>query len=744
MSQLDPLIYDLALILVSAGLITIIFKFLKQPVVLGYIVVGFLAGPHFTPFPTVMDNHSIHIWAEIGIIFLLFSLGLEFSFKKLMRLGSTISVMALIFISGMMMLGFTVGHLLGWGQMNSIFLAGMVAMSSTTIIIKAVTDLGMAKKKSTELVFGILIIEDLLAIVLMVAFSSIGQQTGSDSFSAFFVIFKLILFLVLWFLIGIYLLPTFFKKTRDFLNSETLLIVSLGLCLGMVVLAVYSGFSTALGAFIMGSILAETVQAERIEKIFKPVKDLFGAIFFVSVGMMVDPAIITEYAFPIFILSLVVIFGKVFFGTFGALVAGQPLKTSMQVGFSLSQIGEFSFIIASLGISLSLIDSFLYPVAVAVSVITTFTTPYVMRLATPAYNKLYPKLPEKWKIALCKNTSKKAEKNASKSEGSAWGEYLKKIVQSCALYILVILGILYLSTQHLVGFVHDKIPNIWGNLLTAVITLGVIAPLLRELAVRKIAYDTFKSLWKEGINNRILLIFILIHRIVFAFIFIAVAIRYTFALNYLYSLLIAVPILLIIIFSRKISLQSLRIEKQFKENLNSRQQFTGYKRKDLLYNLDLVYFKVSPNSIYVGKNLQESRVRREYGVNIVSIVRGNEHINIPGAKDVIMPYDKIGVIGTNEQLNKFSKVIEQQEEIDGYNKHGNEVILEHFTIRPESFLVGKTVLESDVRESLDCIIIAIEREDGTFITDDIHADFRINDTVWAVGEKEKMELLKKL
>ena len=744
MSQLDPLIYDLALILVSAGLVTIIFKFLKQPVVLGYIIVGFLAGPHISFFPTIMDNHSIHIWAEIGIIFLLFSLGLEFSFKKLMRLGSTISIMAIIFISGMMTLGFIAGHLLGWGQMNSIFLAGMVAMSSTTIIIKAVSDLGMRKQKSTELVFGILIIEDLVAIVLMVAFSSVGQQSGEDSFSIFFVVFKLVLFLVLWFLTGIYLLPTFFKKTRAFLNSETLLIVSIGLCLGMVVLAVYSDFSTALGAFIMGSILAETVQAERIEKIFKPVKDLFGAIFFVSVGMMVDPAIITQYAFPIFVLSMVVIFGKVFFGTFGSLVSGQPLKTSMQVGFSLSQIGEFSFIIASLGVALSLIDSFLYPVAVAVSVITTFTTPYVMRLATPAYDKIYPKLPEKWKIALYKNVSKKAEKRASKTEDSEWAEYLKKIAQLCAIYILVLLGALYISTQYLAGFVSDKIPTIWGSILTAVITLGAMAPLLRELAVKKIAFNAFESLWKEGINNRILLVFILFYRIAFAFAFIAIALRYIFALSYLYSALIAIPILLIIIFSRKISLQSLHIEKQFKENLNSRQQFTGYKRKDLLHDLHLSYFKVSPNSVYVGKNLQESRIRRDYGVNIVSIVRGNEYINIPGSKDMIMPYDKLGVIGTTEQLDKFSKVIELQEEIAGYNKSGNEVILEHFSLQPESFLVDKTVQESNVRESLDCIIIAIEREDGTFISDDLRADFRINDIVWAVGERENVELLKKL
>ncbi|MCD7972025.1 MAG: cation:proton antiporter [Candidatus Azobacteroides sp.] len=741
MSQLDPLISDLALILVSAGLITIIFKVLKQPVVLGYIVVGFLAGPFFPFFPKIVDEHSIHIWAEIGIIFLLFSLGLEFSFKKLLRLGSTIAVTAIIFIISMMLLGFLTGHLLGWGQMNSIFLAGMVAMSSTTIIIKAVTDLGMSKQKSTQLVFGILIIEDLVAIVLMVAFSSIGQQSGSEDTSAFFVIFKLILFLVLWFLMGIYLLPTFFKKTRTHLNSETLLIVSVGLCLGSVFLAVYSGFSTALGAFIMGSILAETVQAERIEKIFKPVKDLFGAIFFVSVGMMVEPGIIVQYWFPIVILTLVVIFGKVFFGTVGSLVAGQPLKVSMQVGFSLSQIGEFSFIIATLGVSLGLIDSFLYPVAVAVSVITTFTTPYVMKMAVPAYNKLDPHIPEKWKIALFRYSQKA---NTQTKRTNIWSEYLKKTLQGLALYMLIILGILYLSTQFLLNILDNYLPDMWGRIVTAVIAIVAMAPLLREIALRKIAYESFKSLWKEGDNNRIILIFIILHRFAFAFLFLAIPIHYIFNFSYLYSSLIALPILAVIIFTKKIGLSSLRIERRFKENLNSRQEFTGYERKDLLHDLQLMYYKVAPNSQYVGKTLQESHARKDYGVNIVSIVRGNEYINIPDSGDLIFPYDKIGVIGTNEQLEKFAKTIEQQEEIDGYNKDGNEVILEHFTIKPSSALIGKTIQSSQVRERLNCLVIAIEREDGTFVSDDVTADFRVKDVVWIVGERENLNLLMKV
>ena len=738
MAHLDPLIFDLALILISAGIITIIFKLLKQPVVLGYIVVGFLAGPYFTPFPTVMDEQNIGIWAEIGVIFLLFSLGLEFSFKKLLRLGNTIIVIALVFITGMMTLGTGAGYLLGWGNMNSIFLGGMVAMSSTTIIIKAVGDLGMRRLKSTELVFGLLIVEDLVAIVLMVVFSSIGVKSQGDT-EILPLILKLVMFLILWFLAGIYLLPSFFKKTKKFLNRETLLIVSVGLCFGMVVLTVYSGFSLALGAFVMGSILAETVQAERIEKTSNPLKDLFGAVFFVSVGMMVDPAMLVEYAFPILILTLIIIFGKVFLGTAGSLIAGQPLKTSMQVGFSMPQIGEFSFIIATLGMSLKLIDNFLYPIVIAVSVITTFTTPYMMKLAEPAYNKLYPRLPEKWKDALykyCLDSEHKTKKS------NLWRKYILQVTQYVLLYIVILTGILYISFQHLIGFISEKIPNIWGDILSTIIILGAMSAFLRALALKEIDKKSFITLWHENKNSRIMLFFIRIARVIIPYAFLFIVFNRIFSYGFLFDFFMSLLIYGFILFSRKISRRSMHIEKRFQENLNSRRQLTGYKRSDLLHNLHLVYFKVSPDSKYVGTRLIDSHVREEYGVNIVSIARGNKFINIPDATEYIYPYDKIGVIGTDEQLDNFSKHIEQQEETPGYDETGKEVILEHFTLTKDSSLFGKTIQASDIREKLNCLVVGIEREDGSFVSNDTTADFREEDVVWIVGEKENIQTLK--
>ncbi|MDD4712385.1 MAG: cation:proton antiporter, partial [Bacteroidales bacterium] len=397
MAHLPSLIYDLALILISAGFMTLLFKWLKQPLVLGYIVAGILAGPHIDLLPvTVTDTHNIQTWADIGVIFLLFALGLEFSFKKLAAVGKTALLTATFAVTGMMICGYMVGCLLGWSSMNCLFLGGMLSMSSTTIIIKAFNDLNMRDRPFTTGVFGVLVVEDLVAVIMMVMLSTISVSKVFDGSQLLFSITRLAFFLALWFILGIFLIPTFLKKVRKLMNEETLLIVSTGLCLGMVVIAVKAGFSAALGAFIMGSILAETADVKRIEKMMGPLKNFFGAIFFVSVGMMVDPAILAGYAWPVVIIILTVIFGQLIFATSGFLLSGLPLKVAMESGFSLAQIGEFAFIIAGLGLSLGVTDSFLYPIVIAVSVITTFTTPYFIKLADPAYTFLKRILPEKF------------------------------------------------------------------------------------------------------------------------------------------------------------------------------------------------------------------------------------------------------------------------------------------------------------------------------------------------------------
>ena len=397
MSHLAPIISDLALILICAGIMTLVFKKLKQPLVLGYIVAGFLASPHFTFTPSVTDAESIKTWSDIGVIFLLFALGLDFSFKKLMKVGGSAVISACTIILCMIAVGIFVGWTFGWKQMDCIYLGGMLAMSSTTIIYKAFDDLGIRQQKFTGLVLSILIIEDILAIVLMVMLSTMAVSKNFEGMEMVGSILKLVFFLILWFVVGMYLIPTFLKRSRKLMSDETLLIFSLGMCFGMVVLAAKVGFSPAFGAFIMGSILAETLDSERIEKLVAPVKDLFGAIFFVSVGMMVDPNLIVEYIWPIVAIIVAILLGQTIFGTGGVLLSGQSLKTSMQCGFSLTQIGEFAFIIASLGVSLNVTSDFLYPIVVAVSVITTFLTPYMIRLSVPAYNFVDKRMPQKWR-----------------------------------------------------------------------------------------------------------------------------------------------------------------------------------------------------------------------------------------------------------------------------------------------------------------------------------------------------------
>jgi Kef-type K+ transport system membrane component KefB/K+/H+ antiporter YhaU regulatory subunit KhtT len=406
MTHLPGLITDLALILGAAALTTLIFKKLKQPLVLGYLIAGFLVGPNFHLLPTVTDTASIEVWAKIGVIFLLFSLGLEFSFKKLIQVGAPASITAVLEVVTMLGIGYITGTLMGWSQLDSIFLGGVLSISSTTIIIRAFDELGVKGRKFAGLVFGILIVEDLVAIVLLVLLSTLAVSAQFSGMDMLWSVAKLVFFLMLWFLSGIFLLPTLLRRLKSLMSDETLLIISIALCLLMVWLAVVVGFSPELGAFIMGSILAETTYGGKIEHLIKSVKDLFGSIFFVSVGMLIDPQMLIQYGGPVILITVITIIGKTLSTTTGALLSGQSLKTSIQSGMSLSQIGEFSFIIATLGMTLKVTSGFLYPIAVAVSAITTFTTPYMIRLSDPLYNWLNKVLPVRFIKAINRYSNK--------------------------------------------------------------------------------------------------------------------------------------------------------------------------------------------------------------------------------------------------------------------------------------------------------------------------------------------------
>lgn len=744
MSQIPSLISDLAVILISAGLVTLLFKRLKQPVVLGYIVAGILAGPSITQIPTVTDIESIRIWADIGVIFLLFALGLDFSFKKLMKVGGTAVIGAITIVIGMMTLGYTTGLSLGWGHMNSLFLGGMLSMSSTTIIFKAFDDMGLRNQRFAGVVFGILVVEDLFAVLLMVLLSTLAVSKHVEGMELLNSVVKLGVFLLFCFVIGIYLIPSFLKKAKTFLNDETLLIVSLGLCLGMVMIATKAGFSSALGAFVMGSILAETIDAEHIEHLIKPVKDLFGAIFFVSVGMLIDPALLWQYKTPILILTLVVMIGQILFAGFGVLLSGQPLKIAIQSGFSLAQIGEFAFIIAALGLSLGVTDNFLYPIVVAVSVITTFFTPYMIRVAEPAYRVIDKLIPKSWMKFLERYSSG----SNTIHQKSAWNKLLKALTRIAGTYTAVTLVLIFIWLQFVAPFIMKEITGIRGAIISLFLILLLIAPMLRAIMMKKNHSAEFQQLWLDSKYNRGPLVSLIILRIILCIGLVMLPVARLLNAAVGIVLAIAATVIVIVILSKRLKRQSILMERHFFSNLSARelenerkapikQRFANHL---LERDLHLADFEVKQNSPSMGKTLKELNFRQKCNVNIVTIIRGEQRINIPGGEERLYPFDKLVVVGADDDLEHFRQyLVERYKKAQSKKEQTtHEVNMEQFTIAEGSHLIGRTILESGIRDKSACLVIGIERGETSIKNPAPSTVFQEGDIVWIVGEHEKV------
>ena len=573
MSQLEPLISDLALILICAGVMTLLFKSLKQPIVLGYIVAGFLASPNMPYMPSISDGHGVHVWSEIGVIFLLFALGLEFSFKKILKMGAAPIVAALAVIFSMMYVGSLAGQLFGWSDMDCIYLGGMLAMSSTTIIFKAFDDMGLRQERFAGLVLSVLIIEDILAIVLMVMLSTLAVSKEFEGTQMLQSILQLGFFLILWFTVGIFLIPLFLRKAKALMNEETLLITALALCFGMVVFASAVGFSAAFGAFVMGSILSETVEAQKIEHLVAPVKNLFGAIFFVSVGMMVDVNLIIEYIVPILCIILAIMPGQTILSTCGFLISGQSLKTAMQCSFSLTQIGEFAFILATLGTSLKVTSDYLYPIVVAVSVFTTFTTPYMIRLAEPAYNVVARILPAKWIAKLESNAAEGAEETENDEMRQLWRTEFKNyifIMLINSVLCIAIIGLMY----HLgAPLIYNLLPEPWSGIVTAFVTLFICSPFIWALLRRGADSKEVDKLWYEGGNvMRVKITSFGILRLAVGAAFIAYIIGNTMPKIGMYGIFAVIGIASLIFISPYSKKRYDRLNKTFTENLNVREQ----------------------------------------------------------------------------------------------------------------------------------------------------------------------------
>lgn len=729
--NVEGLITDLAFILLLGAFVTVLFKWIRQPVVLGYIVAGFLASPHFTYLPSVTSEANIDFWAQIGIVVLLFSLGLEFSFRKLLNSGGSAVVTALIIVIGMMCVGFGVGHFLHFNNINSLFLGGMLSMSSTTIIIKAFNDMGLRQKKFASLVLAVLIVEDLFAVLMMVLLSSIAINNSVESSELLWSVGKLVFFLIIWFLVGVYVLPSLLGRIRRFLNSETLLVVSMGLCLGMAVFSVFCGFSLALGAFVMGSILAGTSYAERIEHVVTPVKDLFGAVFFISVGMMVQPAILAEYWAPILLLSSVVIVGMIIFGTAGMLVTGQTLQVAIQSGFSLTQIGEFAFIIATLGMSLGVLDSNIYPIVVAVSVITTFTTPYFIKMSDPAYKAVERHLPHKLNFLIDRYQQ---EANQSEAAGRPWGAVLKRYAWRTILFSIILIAVSVLSRHYLIPYLKEVTPT-WASILTVGITLAFMSPFLLALMLPL-------SAQKTGVNvGRIPRLVMCIFRYIIALAFVVSVFTSVYSARAGLCVFLSIIILLVLYFSKRLRRSMRHIESTFMDNLNERELRRSGKKNAIVHDLHAAFITVGSACDFVGERLKNSNIRNLYGTNVVGIQRGVQYIPIPNGDTRIYPGDVLTVVGTDEQIERMLPHVEAQLPECDNDQDASQVKLTSILLSADSPLIGKTPRSSSLRNNYEALVVAVDRGDEHI---DTQSDliFQPGDILWLFGRPNEIEKLK--
>ncbi len=764
MSHLPTIISDLAMILLVAGVTTILFKKINQPLVLGYIIAGFITGPNFSFFPTIADKANVQSWSEIGVIFLLFALGLEFSFYKLKSVGSTAFIATTIIISSMLCVGYGVGHLLGWSHMDSIFLGGMLSMSSTAIIIKAFDDLKLRSESFTEVVVGVLIVEDIAGIAMMVILSTIAVATsGISTVELLLNVGRLVFFLVLWFVLGMYIIPSFFKRASKLMNDETLVVASIGLCLGMVVIATSLGFSSALGAFIMGSLIAEAPNAEKIERLVCPIKDLFGAVFFVSVGMMVNPSLLVEYAVPVIVLVLTTIFGQLFFSTCGVLASGQNLRTAVHSGFSLTQIGEFSFIIATLGMSLGVISSFLYPIIVAVSVITTFTTPFFIMNAEPCYQRLIKIMPSRMLSWINRHTTS----SVNNSKDKDWKNLLSAYVLHMLIFSTLLTAIAIAADLHLLPYLCDTLNLPHGQYITAGITLLIMAPILRAVMInRDSTSELYATLWFKRRANHVPLLILLLGKAI------VIGLSLYFVFNIILGLhgllaLAAIGIAAYFISSSDwLMSEYLRIESRFLVNLNEKhmrkhreatqQGSVHYKWFD--QELHLAAYQVADDSPVIGKNFIQLSFRQSYGFNILQVVTADKKIiDMPGGNYVVQKGDIFLLIGTPKQGSIFDAAIKQlnlklnrvmeprslrQFMLDYGDKHPEEQFISlAITIDKHSPLLGTSLKAANLRHKWNCLVVGLERGAFTMTNPHVSLVFEENDLLWILGKQEMVNIL---
>lgn len=750
MSELPALFSDLALILVTAGITTVLFKWMKQPVVLGYIIAGFLIGPNFEWFPVINDHTSVETWSEIGMVFMLFGIGLEFSFKKLKKVGGTVGITALTELVTMCVVGFLLGKILGWSKMDCIFLGAMLSISSTTIIAKAFDDMKLYREKFSGNVIGELVVEDLEAVLLMVILSTMAVSKTFDGMQLLYSMLKLFFFLVVWFLGGIFLVPTVLRWARKFMSEETLTVFSVGLCFLMVVLANLAGFSSALGAFIMGSILAETLEAEMIHKLTNPIKNLFGAIFFVSVGMMVDPMILANYWWQILVITVVLLLFKPLSNVAGRLIAGLGLKQAMQGGFCFSQIGEFSFIIATLGLSYGVIDDFLYPIIVSVSIITTFITPYAIKAALPCYRWVNKRLPNAWLSRLeNKNSGIKVKSGEKVNMGSFLSRQLKNIVIYLAIIIAVLLLCFFMGSM-----VLRYVPAPWNAAVATALSLIILSPFLWAMGFKHTLAKTTQKLMEKNKFNKGVILFVFILRFLIILLVSYNVLRHYFTAGFWSYLKIGAPLYKWINFGFALVFTVLlrvlspamrfykRIEERFMDNLNKRQSVQVFSIPDILQeNCHLQKMVLSPDSVYSGQLIKNTDFRDNYNVSVVSVERGDKLFELPKSDFQLFPYDKITFVGHEDHLRLLLPRVEVFSEQLITEHEESDVDLFKLEVKKDSPFVDVALMDSGLADKFDAMVIAIERDGQFILNPSARITFQPADQVWFVAERDKAETL---
>lgn len=758
--HLDYLISDLALITIVAAIVTLVFKKIKQPVVLGYIVAGFLISPNFVYLPTVVEAADIHVWANIGVVFLMFGLGLEFSFKKIATVGGSAFVIALTVMGAMIFIGTGVGSLLGWGKMDCIFLGGMLSMSSTMIILKAYEEYNLKKEKFAQIVLGTLVIEDIAGIFMMIILTTISVSRNVSGAAMVAEIGMMLIYLAIWLVLGIYLIPSILKKISGLLNQEMLLIFAVGLCMGMVVIANIIGFSSALGAFMAGSILAGTVKAVDIEHVVKPIKDLFGAIFFVSVGMLIVPELLIEYIGPIIFITMVTIIGQMTFATIGMLLSGQSLHTAVRGGFSMVQIGEFSFIIATLGMGLGVISDFLYPIIVCVSVITSFTTPIFINNSEKAFKVIDDKIPDGLWAFIRKNTS---ETRSAKDKGVDWLIYIRKVLLRSGLCMLMMFIIYFVGIKYLQPLAIEHMMNkMTADVITAIVMITLMVPFVNFMHGTN--NELFTKLWLKHRTNRLPLLTLKALRILVAACFVALVLREIFRIPFVILVFIALVPIVLVIRSDYINGMTINLEMRFMANFSERtlareKRERGIRGQHRWLDESLLVAEFQVTDTVDNKTIYDFAKSKAFTVTIIKIIRGKKYINMPDGSEKVEEGDILHMLGTEAEIESCMILLEKEDCIEytarediilkdyiyGQTfyeiKENQQLICCPISIDKESEFLKKSIKNCGIRENYRGTVIGIERGNLPIINPDIDTQLLQGDLIWVLGTKQMADSL---